>query len=87
MRKVYLLFAVIVFTVVSCKDKKPPVMPPQPFQVFEVKTRSVPIYEEFVGQIYGEKDIPIRARVVGFLEGIHFKEVSESEKRAIVVFY
>ena len=74
MRKVYLLFTLIVFTVLSCKDKKPPVMPPQPFQVFEVKTRSVPIYEEFVGQIYGEKDIPIRARVVGFLEGIHFKE-------------
>ena len=74
MRKIYLLLFVFVFSLVSCKDKKPPVMPPQPFQVFEVKTRSVPIYEEFVGQIYGEKDIPIRARVVGFLEGIHFKE-------------
>ena len=74
MRKVYLLFAFIVLTLVSCKDKKPPVMPPQPFEVFEIKSKSVPIYEEFVGQIYGEKDIPIRARVEGFLTGIHFKE-------------
>lgn len=74
MRKVYLLFAFIVLTLVSCKDKKPPVMPPQPFEVFEIKSKSVPIYEEFVGQIYGEKDIPIRARVEGFLVGIHFKE-------------
>ena len=37
----------------------------------------VPIYGEFVGQIYGTKDIPIRARVEGFLEGIHFQEGSE----------
>ena len=74
MRKVYLLFTLIVFTVLSCKDKKPPVMPPQQFAVYEIQTKSVPIYQEFVGQIYGEKDIPIRARVVGFLTGIHFKE-------------
>ena len=49
-------------------------MPAQSFQVYEVKTRSIPIYEEFVGQIYGEKDIPIRARVEGFVTGIHFVE-------------
>jgi len=61
-------------TLLSCKDKKPPVMPPQPFQVYQIQTKSVPIYQEFVGQIYGEKDIPIRARVEGFLDGIHFKE-------------
>jgi len=74
MRKIYLLFTLFVLTLLSCKDKKPPVMPPQPFAVYEIKTKSVPIYQEFVGQIYGEKDIPIRARVEGFLDGIHFKE-------------
>ena len=55
-------------------------MPPQPFQVYEVKAESVPIYEEFVGQIYGEKDIPIRARVEGFLTGIYFKEGQQVKK-------
>lgn len=49
-------------------------MPPMELQVYEIKTESVPLYEEFVGQVYGEKDIPIRARVEGFLQGIHFKE-------------
>ena len=80
MRKVYLLFTLFVFTLLSCEDKKPKVMPPQPFQVYEVQTKSVPIFEEFVGQIYGEKDIPIRARVVGFLDGIHFKEGEQVKK-------
>ena len=74
MRKIYLFIGLFVMTLLSCKDKTPAVMPPQPFEVYEIKTKSVPIYQEFVGQIYGEKDIPIRARVVGFLEGIHFEE-------------
>lgn len=34
----------------------------------------VPLFKEFVAQVYGRKDIPIRARVDGYLEGIHFKE-------------
>ena len=81
MKKVFLLFSVFFLVILSCnKDKKPKVMPPQPFQVYEVQTKSVPIYEEYVGQIYGEKDIPIRARVVGFLDGIHFKEGERVKK-------
>lgn len=69
-----LFLALLVVVISSCKDKEPKTPPPQSFKVFEIKTRSVPIYEEYVGQIYGEKDIPIRARVVGFLDGIHFQE-------------
>jgi len=36
--------------------------------------------QEFVGQVYGFKDIAIRARVEGFLEGIHFQEGSAVKK-------
>lgn len=46
----------------------------QEIQVVKVIQRDVPIYKEFVGQIYGFQDIPIRARVEGFLEGVHFDE-------------
>jgi membrane fusion protein (multidrug efflux system) len=73
-----LFFGFILF--LSCGKKEAPVMPPQELQVYEIKTESVPLYEEFVGQVYGEKDIPIRARVEGFLEGIHFEEGQRVKK-------
>lgn len=81
MKKIYILFTVFFLIMLSCdKNKQANVMLPQPFQVYEIKTKSVPIYDEFVGQVYGEKDIPIRARVVGFLEGIHFLEGQRVKK-------
>ena len=58
----------------SCGSEEKAVVPPQNITVVEVIQKDVPIYREFVGQVYGEKDIPIRARVEGFLEGIHFEE-------------
>ena len=75
-----LFLALLLVVISSCKEKEQQAPPPQPFEVFEVHTKSVPIYQEFVGQIYGEKDIPIRARVVGFLDGIHFKEGERVKK-------
>jgi len=65
----------------SCKkEQKVKKLPPQTYKVFKVEPKSVPIYQEFVGQIYGAKDIPIRARVDGFLEKIHFVEGSRVKK-------
>jgi len=58
----------------SCGPEKPPVMPPLEFPVVEVIQMDVPLVVDFVGQTYGNSDIAIRARVDGFLEGIHFEE-------------
>ncbi len=58
----------------NCSSDKQVKAPPQDIPVVEVLQHDVPIYEEFVGQAYGLLDIPIRARVEGFLEGIHFNE-------------
>ncbi len=64
----------IIFTIASCAEKKAPPPPPPEIPVVEVMQADVPIYEKFVGQVYGFSDIPIRARVKGFLDGIHFLE-------------
>ena len=39
-----------------------------------VVTDTVPVYREYVGQVYGRQDVPIRARVEGWIEGLHFSE-------------
>ncbi len=71
-RFVSLIIAVLLVTA-SCKEKK--VTPPPPeITVVKVIQKDVPIYEQFVGQVYGFADIPIRARVTGFLTGIYFRE-------------
>jgi membrane fusion protein (multidrug efflux system) len=58
----------------SCSGKKQKAPPPPEITVVEVVQKDVPIYKDFVGQVYGFSDIPIRARVSGFLKGIHFLE-------------
>lgn len=64
----------------SCGSKEQQQAPPPEITVVKVIQKDVPVYNEFIGEIYGEKDIPIRARVEGFLEGIFFEEGTEVEK-------
>jgi membrane fusion protein, multidrug efflux system len=65
----------------SCNDeKKAKKAPPQSIQVVEVIQQDVPIYNYFVGQVYGHEDISINARVEGFLTGVHFNEGSRVQK-------
>ena len=81
MKNIYLVLFIVGTFFFSCnKEKENKQMPPQQINVFEVKAQTVPIYEEFVGQIYGKKDIPVRARVDGYIEEIHFKEGSRVKK-------
>jgi len=78
----FTLYALLlsVLTISSCKEEKHVKLPPQKLKVIEIIPRTVPIYREFVGQVYGKSDIPIRARVEGFLDDIHFKEGSTVKK-------
>lgn len=64
--------ASFLFSCGSNNTNKPAPIPE--ITVIEAAQQDVPIYRDFVGQVYGSSDIPIRARVSGFLEGIHFQE-------------
>ena len=76
-----LLFGLLL-TVSACQNKEEAAQPPPAPEIPVVVTQAqdVPIFMEFVGQVFGLKDIAIRARVEGFLEGIHFEEGSQVEK-------
>lgn len=58
----------------SCKEKSAKTAPIPEIQVIKAAKKDVPLKRDFVGQIYGFQDIPIRARAEGYLEGVHFEE-------------
>jgi membrane fusion protein (multidrug efflux system) len=79
--KSILAIGIVSSMVIGCsEEKKAGKMPPQKIPVIKVMQQDVPIYNEMVGQVYGLKDIPIRARVDGFLEKIAFEEGSTVTK-------
>jgi membrane fusion protein (multidrug efflux system) len=87
MKIIKLISPCILFLLVcSCSQKgeQQAQAPPPQVTVVVTQAKDVPVYQEFVGQIYGFKDIAIRARVEGFLEGIHFEEGSRVEKGALL---
>ena len=87
MKTIKLILPCMLFLLLfSCSQKEEQQVQAPPSQVTVVVTQAkdVPIYQEFVGQIHGFKDIAIRARVEGFLEGIHFEEGSRVEKGALL---
>lgn len=66
--------AAILALAAACGKPQPPAMPPMEVAVMKVQPSDVPIYLDMIGQTLGSVDIPIRARVDGVLEEIHFLE-------------
>lgn len=64
----------VAIVLAACGERVPPEMPPLEVTVLEIAPRTVPLYIEAVGQTRGSVDIPIRARVDGVLEEMHFLE-------------
>jgi membrane fusion protein (multidrug efflux system) len=70
----WLIAIVLLHGITACSepDKPKPIVLDIP--VVKVVYQDVPIYIEMIGQTHGSRDIPIRARVDGTLESMHFEE-------------
>lgn len=75
-----MLTLLVLFCFGACSGEGDKQLPPPNVTVYKVVPQEVPLFLEFVGEVYGAKDIDIRARVEGFLEGIHFDEGSAVTK-------
>jgi membrane fusion protein (multidrug efflux system) len=58
----------------ACNNKKATVEIIPDVNVVAAVARDVPVYSEYVGQIYGQSDIDIQPRVEGWITAINFKE-------------
>ncbi len=79
-RKTLFFLPLLSWLITSCASDGQNQLNVPEIQVYQVKTQDIPVYDEYVGQIYGAKDIAIRARVEGVLIGIYFQEGSKVKK-------
>lgn len=64
----------------ACKEEVATEVPPIQVNVVKAVQNDVPLYEEFVAQVYGKSDVDIRARVEGWVTSVNFKEGSVVKK-------
>ncbi len=71
-------------SIFSCKEeeKKPDVSPE--VNVVAAGKLNIPVYSEYVGQVYGLSDVNIDPRVQGWVTGIYFKEGSLVQKGSLL---
>ncbi len=83
--KIIVVLPLVTAIATSCGEKKGPATPP-PIKVNVVKAvqSDVPLYEDFVAQVYGMSDVDIRTRVEGWVTSVNFKEGSAVKKGALL---
>jgi membrane fusion protein (multidrug efflux system) len=69
-----------VLALASCKQAETVAPPPAKVNVVAAIQQDVPLYEEFVAQVYGQSDVDIRSRVQGWITSVNFKEGSYVKK-------
>lgn len=69
-----------VFLITGCKKEQEMVIPPVQVNVVKAVQNDVPLFEDFVAQVYGESDVDIRTRVEGWVTTVNFQEGSTIKK-------
>lgn len=79
LRKIAILLAGL--ALVACGKKTETVtLPPAKVNVVTAIQNDVPLYEDFVAQVFGLSDVDIRSRVEGWVTSVNFKEGSAVKK-------
>jgi multidrug efflux system membrane fusion protein len=69
------LACVLVTLIASCGEgQKPPAPPPPSVSVATPIKRTLSDFDEYVGRFTAVNSVEVRARVSGYLEGVHFKD-------------
>lgn len=78
------LVVLVGVAVAGCKKAETVALAPVKVNVVKAIQNDVPLYEEFVAQVYGESDVDIRARVDGWVTKVGFKEGSAVKKGSLL---
>ena len=77
-KKVLILLLALV--VAGCGKEETKTLPPVKVNVVIAIENDVPLYEDFVAQVFGSSDVDIRSRVDGWVTSMNFKEGSKVKK-------
>src|SRR5690554_5883154 len=77
-------FALVQTLLSGCDSKEPPAAAVLEVPFVTVAARDVSIPLDLIGETIGSTDVTIRARVDGFLDGMHFKEGTFVDKGALL---
>jgi membrane fusion protein, multidrug efflux system len=71
---------VFLLTLYGCSKQTEVVLPPVQVNVVKAIQEDVPLYEDFVAQVYGQSDVDIQSRAEGWVTSVNFKEGSMIRK-------
>jgi len=83
-RRLIALMAIFGLMMAGCKKEEQVAPAPPDVKVVEVIQKDMPITKEWIGQTLGSVDIEIRARVNGWVTGMHFKEGTTVRKGTLL---
>ena len=81
--KITFAIAASILMITGCKSKAPqggPAKGPQPYNVIELKKEDATLVAEYPATLEGVQDIDLRAKIDGYIDGIHVVEGQEVKK-------
>ena len=79
-----LLAGCLLILISSCKEEEKKTEVSPEVNVVVAGKENIPVYNEYVGQVYGLSDVNIDPRVQGWITGIYFKEGSLVQKGTLL---